>query len=204
MLGTVPVLDVAIETGWMARYHFALQNGRLVVAALNIQAKDPDKIPTGGLTARLLRQVRAGDHVRHTRKLFQLLPGWTRGWTPMEQVLAATLGADPPEPATPRRSSQAASPRRVGRRPISDDTLLRVAVPYADAVAKGSRSPVADVATRLKETRERVTHLVHLARLPRHGLLTPGVQGRAGGDLTDRARALVKKNRKRQRSGRRA
>ena len=61
-----------------------------------------------------------------------------------------------------------------------------------DAIASGSRSPVASVAKQLGETysADYVRDVLYQARS--RGLLTPPkVKGRAGGDLTEKARTVL-------------
>jgi len=216
------VLEVNVDSEWTAVYHLALQESRVVVAAFYLHPKNRSlavafrepgtwdeagkglsaTAPSGGLTARLLRQVRVGDHVQWGREVFRQMRPWRRMTRRLRKEMAAILMSEQGGAPAPSRPDHPATPRR-GRRPISADVLLRVAAPYADAVARKSRQPVEDVAKLLREPKERISNLVHLARLPRHNLLTQAFQGRAGGQLTDHALAVLTRQKRAARARRR-
>ena len=87
------------------------------------------------------------------------------------------------------------APRRPGRKGHDDRFLAQVASVYVGALAAGSRRPIADAAERLREVGQhysnaRVRDLVFMAR--ERGFLTgPPGPGRAGGELTPKAKAIL-------------
>ena len=153
---------------WKITATFAHQNGQLVVSSCTIAPAGD--LPLGGLTARQLRRATLGDLTRRVsvgfvgRILGALAPEITR-----------TLDDDHTHPR----------PGRAGR----DDHFYAVwAARYAERAAYTPR-PIAELAdehdrppTRLRE---------YIAEARRRGLLTATRPGRSGGQLTDKARALL-------------
>ena len=200
--GTPHVVLLLIVDGWRVELRLALQNGRLVVGALDMQPKNPGvmrglhaSVPAGGITMRLLRHVPVHAHIQALADMLRR--------PPETQVLEALLIRTPAEvllssvrpPAAPVKT-----PRR-GRRPISTETLLAVAVAYDKAVRRGSSAqPVVDAAKALRETPTRVRDLVHRAR--HRGLLTHAQWGRSGGELTPLALKILKRGKATKRGGR--
>lgn len=82
---------------------------------------------------------------------------------------------------------RAARPGRGGR---DDFYFASVAADYVAALRKNSRNPVAALASMRGVSPATVRNLVHEAR--RRGLLTPSLAGRAGGELTEKAKALLR------------
>ena len=166
--------------------------------------------PPGGLTATALRGVRLGDHLAELYNSLaqrleeaegarevgprpsQLPPGPLR---PHGDVLpaVATFHAED-YGLSPEELEK--KPRRRGRRGESDPWYAQVAQRYATAVTGSQRHRVAaavaeEMSRELKSyyTARHVKELVYEAR--QRGFLTPTQRGRAGGNLTDRARAVL-------------
>lgn len=76
-----------------------------------------------------------------------------------------------------------------GRRRQPDEFYAAVAAAYVQALEAGSRSPARDIADARSYSRSMVNNWIHEAR--RRDLLTEAPPGRAGGELTERARALL-------------
>lgn len=197
------VMGVDLDDVWEAFFRMVLQDGRLVVAGLRIEPRRPAAIPAGGLSARALRQIRLGDYGAVVARIIDGLRAayadsttrWKRG-SALRKITEAFLGMTGFGALLEPPATTPSGPRR-GRRPLSDETLLAVAVAYDQAVRRGSREPVSDVAKRVHLAHNRTRDYINRAR--RRGFLTPGVRGRSGGDLTPRALALLKGSRSRRR-----
>lgn len=81
--------------------------------------------------------------------------------------------------------------RRPGRRRQPDEFYAQVAAAYIRALEAGSRSPARDIAEAESYSVSQVNNWIHEAR--RRELLTSAPPGRAGGELTVRARELLAK-----------
>lgn len=153
---------------------------------LDVTGSAPDgAAPEGGLTTRALRGIHLG------RALEQAYVG-----------LADAAGRDERRPDWLRLPMNYAdeaigAPRRPGRRGREDIFYAQVAAAYVDAVRQDRGRAVVVTAQTLSErwggTYEPtyVRDLLTVAR--RRELLTPPPKGRAGGDLTDKARALLQR-----------
>jgi len=155
--------------GWFAIYHL----GEGGITHIDIQRSDrfiERRWPrghgkdVGQLHARALRQVRPGAALAAGRAGMKNL-----------QVEAAWLGVPPLTESTPRL-------RR----------LAALAAYYVEALNRGSRSPIVDVANKVDRDPKQVRDDLHAAR--REELLTPTGRGTAGGELTTKAKALLKEN----------
>lgn len=220
--GKAPQLWVLanIDEDWRADFRLCVQGDRLVVAEVRLYPRitedgkqadfgissgwnDGDtagapwsageaagieaKAPEGGVTARLLRQVPV--HIHETLATFADAVG--RGPRIPDAYLAAG-------PLTAAKLNGEKKPRQ-GRPPVPDARLLKVATIYADAVASGK--PVQAVAAELKMSGSKARDLVHRAR--QRGFLTQATPGRASGQLTPKATALLRKIKKGSKSKRR-
>jgi hypothetical protein len=184
--GVWSVSVVPLDRDLVAEYHFKVtDNGVPVISEVRVAAVPithflaeqpvPDDAPvTGdGITARALRKVPVGPEVIADQlKAPPVLAKW--GLDPTGFRLAATK-----------------APRRPGSRGRPDLYYAQLAQAYAERVAAGSRSPVADLARELSSRRQPFSHAyirdqVHEAR--RRGLLTKPPRGKPGGVLTDKAR----------------
>ena len=181
-----------LNGSWVVAMRLVKQRGRPAVADLRIYPKmgfkksEPDvwqdrdaeipRCPPGGITSRLLRQVRVGSIGPVVDKQLQ--------------DFAIFFGDAPDIGRTEKASStkKAKSPR--GRRPLHDAEVLPFAVEYDKAIRRGSRKPLVDVASTLDTTTSRARDRVHQAR--KQGLLTPTRDsGVTGGTLTEKARRLL-------------
>jgi hypothetical protein len=79
---------------------------------------------------------------------------------------------------------------RAGARP--DELYAAVAADYVGLIERGTRSPVAELAQRRNVKKSAMRDMIREAR--ERGLLTYFEQGRPGGSLTDRARAILGRN----------
>lgn len=144
--------------------------------------KDPVHCPAvrQGLTARLVKQIPLGAHHKHAAAF---MAGLHRRGVVWPDVLAASG-------FTERRLATETPPRTT--RPARPDRFYAtIARAYVARIAAGSRRPVADLATRLELDDSVVRDAIHEARM--RGLLTPGRQGVPGGQLTTRAKQVLKK-----------
>jgi len=175
--------------GWRALVSLVIRDDRLTLAELRLfpgppvfeeterelgdwREVDLDRVAEEGISARLLRRVPVGELTRFAHSEF-----------------ASTVNS--PVVVTSRKWARAAArqPARPGRAGRDDAFYLLWAERYARAAAQSDR-PIIDLSKRHKERKTRVRDLVHEAR--RRDLLTPGVQGRAGGSLTHKAKELLK------------
>ncbi|MDP9321375.1 MAG: hypothetical protein M3P16_09795 [Chloroflexota bacterium] len=161
---TVP----ADEHGWQVTYHLTLQAGVRVVTSLVIEStRPPEAIPPGGLTT---------DRARSIIRIGEVLALWLQNaarWDPLASTSAI-------EHARWKRL-----PR--GQR------LAQTAALYVRALRQGHLAPRARVAAIQRRDESAVRDDLHAARCARPPLLTgAGLRGRAGGELTEAAAALLK------------
>jgi hypothetical protein len=188
-------LEAPIGGDWIAAYRIAAADGPPVIAELRVFPAETGRpgwgrwsgevlgtrsnAPEGGITVRLLRRLRPGQPLRFVSDLLQRL----RAQAPeAARALGWTLPPAPTPSSLPR-------PRR-GRPGRPDLFYARVAAEYVHAVQAGSPHPVADLARRRRLPPARVRDMIHTAR--RRGLLSSHRRGVRGGELTDRAHALLR------------
>lgn len=133
-----------------------------------------DDSSSGGVTVRLLRQVPLPDLVAEAHAWFAQEAERADRRSGRGQTWALDLTAEP------------ARPGRAGR---SDRYYAEWAARYAEKVAAGSPAPIVELAAEHDLGRGQVRDLIHKAR--ERDLLPRGLKGRAGGVLTERARALL-------------
>ncbi len=141
-------------------------------------------VPRGGITKRLLGRVPMRELAGHLRGL--LRASATAGDARAERIQRIF-----PEAQGLELIERPRSERGTGR---PDWFFARLAVEYADAVATGSRRPVAELAARRHFTPEKIRDMLHEAR--ERGLLSKGRRGVAGGEPTPRAKELLKQRAK--------
>jgi hypothetical protein len=188
--------ETAIDDNWMAAYRLTQQSGHVVVSELRVfplevhRARtdtasaglwsavvlaDKALAPKGGLTARVLRKVRIGEHAT---KADESLEGWRR----MGLLdLSTGLGG------TKRKMNQSQPTRgRPGHPPLF---YARIAKTYAEALARKSTRPTEVVAARHQLTPSHARDLIHKARVG--GFLTGTIKGRSAGALTPKSQAVL-------------
>ncbi|MFN7148957.1 MAG: hypothetical protein ACK4V6_05705 [Microthrixaceae bacterium] len=85
----------------------------------------------------------------------------------------------------------AMSPARLGRRAKDDSFYAVHARRYVDALGVNKRSPIDVMVDNSDEHTTKKAQLAYVNRARARGLLTAAPPGRAGGELTDKARALL-------------
>lgn len=176
--------------GWRVLAGFVVQDECLTLAELRVfpgprvfdeterglgEWSDDDlkQVAPEGLTARFLRRIPVGEITRFAHSDFVAATNSQLLVTPPRWAKSAVR--------------QPAQPGRAGR----DDIYYLVwAARYAEVVA-GTQTPILSLSKKHKADPARVRDLIHEAR--RRGLLTPGVRGRAGGSLTNKAKELLRK-----------
>lgn len=152
--------------GWLVRPEVVATEAGLLLRRLCIEPSI-DQAPTVGITTRMLRQLRTGDLIASLRAAARQ-SGQYLGVAP--DISVST---------------------RVGRRGRDDRYYAKWAAAYVDALTRSGR-PIEDLRRRHSLSASQVRNLVHACR--KRGLLTSSPSGRAGGDLTDSARALLEEN----------
>jgi hypothetical protein len=153
---------------WRITATFVRQGEQLVVSSCTITPVGD--VPAGGLTARQLRRATLGDL---TRRL---------GVGLMGNLLAATA------PDTTHLADDDQAQPRPGRAGRDDHFYAVWAARYAERTAYTPR-PIAELAEQTDRPIARVREYIAEAR--RRGLLTATTPGRSGGQLTDKAHALL-------------
>lgn len=177
--------------GWTVDALLVRQGDTLVIGEIRIsltqrfhmagQAHDPDdqlrKLPPGGIPATVLRRIRLTDIFDEVRRQFETIADVPEEWRELHRAVWLDRALK-------------TVPRYPGRRGRDDAFYASVAAAYVTELDRGSRRPVADVAERLGWPPGTVTQIIHEARR-RRGLLTASPEGRAGGQLTAKARKLL-------------
>lgn len=199
---TDEIFQGQLGRGWIYEQRLTRQDGAWVVAELRVFPEssqerssmwDKDQVtvsnvsaelPRGGLTARLLREVRFGRGPHSS--LVELDTAFMNYVTARQQRIAA----EQRERRANERLLSTAAP--VAARMKRDIALAETAKLYVEARRRGSRHPNLEVARVLKMKPEQVRDAIHRART--RGLLTSdGLkrQGAAKGELTKKAEALL-------------
>jgi hypothetical protein len=165
--------ETDLESGWTVREDFTLEDGRRIVETLTI--RPTGAVPAGGITARLLRLVKVG----------QVGAG-------LRMAHAMAFGAE----AAARLfegMGWVSRPRRRGRRQRlrADDTFYaELARDYVEWWQNGDeKKPTAKLAERRGVPSKLMRSHINLAR--RNGFLTETSRGKAGGQLTEKARRTL-------------
>lgn len=180
-----------ISDDWTAEYRLAMEKGRVVIAEVHIfpgdwiteQGLAKALVPAGGVTTRILRSVSTGAHVDYYTELANVIRKQGRALADFG-ILTTMLSSrrlKPRPPGTPRR----------GRKPLSDEVLLKAAQAYFHARKAGAPAPIVAAAKATKMSEARMRDLIYRAR--RRGFVTPTFQGRGGGNLTPEASKLLRK-----------
>ena len=125
------------------------------------------------LTARTVRQFPFGE-IR------------TRGWTALQRAVTSRMRH--PSVEGHEAEWEGAFKSRTGRRGRSDYEYALVAADYVKAIPSGR--PIQELARDTPYSTVRLAQIIQEAR--RRELLTPTARGKAGGELTDKAKQLLK------------
>jgi len=188
-------LEVSIDDTWLAAVRLVIQDGHVVVAEVRVFPRERApgagvaglwsaevlgnraSAPRGGITSRLLRKIPIGEYPAHVRSVIG--PWHQIEGMPRESVTVGFPGVVVAERPRPERNT--------GR---PDWFFAQLAADYVDAVASGSRRPVADLARRRRFPPARIRDMLHEAR--ERGLLSRGERGRRGGYLLPRAMEILR------------
>ena len=183
-------IEVALDENWTAVYELVPQDGQLVVGELRVFPGKPDAersgmgsredrpVPFGGLTARLLRKVRITEPLKFGHDTA----------VEMEEI-ATSAGAFQDVALHLEDVKQ----RSAGRPRLPDIHYAEAAEMYVKALRHEPRKPVVWAAQRMNYSPTRMRDIVSEAR--RRKLLTPSPRGRPGGQLTPKARELLRNQR---------
>lgn len=205
-------VEEQLEGGWIAAYRLMVKAGRPLVAEVRLFPDDPPEsrgpggwseeasaVPSEGLPGRALRALRLKVPLERFPRFLRSIE---RDPTFARQLLGGhgiKLGSEVVR-------------RRPGRAGRTDSFYLVWAVAYVERLAAGSRRPVKDLTKHPPKVIKgyvsdgnvtsgaTVRDLIHQARV--RGLLTGSPAGRPGGELTPKAKQMLKHtgNRRRRRS----
>lgn len=189
---------------------FTLADGRRCVYSVEVHDGAPTftglEIVGEPISARSLRAIPVGAHLAQLHATLARMASEGRSWV----ELVADGEHIPPAPGASgefaigfgaadwdRQMLESAgvahvtAPRKRRGRPGRPDIFYaRLAASYVEALMAGSRSPTADVAKNFLYSPEHVRDAIHTAR--ERGLLSrPPGKGRPGGQLTERAKAML-------------
>jgi hypothetical protein len=167
--GTVTAIGRAIELPDRLRPPARLGEVRFSRTTGGTKSHVEGPPPPGGLSYRLLRRLRVGALEAAARRQMTEVPK-------VAAALPKTWAVD--------------AARRPGSRGRDDVHYAEVAAAYVAAFKAGSDRPVVDVAESLFVAPKTVSNKLFRAR--ERGLLTSPPRGRAGGELTDKAKALLR------------
>lgn len=200
-LGAIPYevwYEVPLPEGWVGAYRLLPHEGHPLVAEVRVFLDEPGRrtypgrwsaeqlggrapAPSHGLTTAALRKLRVATDLeaaarmirspQFRKKLKALFPAETG-------YVDRTVGIMRQRPA------------RRGRPRTSDAELAEWARDYVEQLSE-SRRPIAALASQWKVRPETVRDRVHRARSA--GMLTPTVRGRASGELTEKAKAILRR-----------
>ena len=177
------------------------ENGEPIIKDLRISPQKGVGVPRGGLTTRMLREIRLGEHRAVLTSEFKRM---ATGGIPREERTTAVPAAPGRTGGTRIRQGPEYLDRdiaeglgltesrvkRPGRRGRPDRFYAELAREYVELLNGGSQRPTAKLAAARNYSAAHVRDAVHEAR--ERGLLTrPATRGRAGGDLTAKAKAML-------------
>lgn len=183
-------LETELGNGWMVIETFQMQGGRRVVSQLTICPAPPPAlagtarkgrrkgetaptpVPPGGITARLLREVKVG-------KYAEVIADY-RNWVRQQFGVSALRRLD----KHAGRPSRTRRKQPMNRR-ASDRFYAELARDYTLLWQQRVRSPTAELARLRGVPVVKVRSHIHLARV--NGFLTDTSRGKAGGELTKKA-----------------
>ncbi|MGE5763267.1 MAG: hypothetical protein ACM3ZF_05145 [Mycobacterium leprae] len=159
------VCEVEGYPGWRIIPEVVATDRGLALKRLTIEPKGD--LPEGGITTQLLRQLRTGALIASLRAAANQLDRY--------------VGIRP----------DLAVSTRVGRRGRDDRYYAGWAAAYVEALTR-SPNPIHELSHRHHLSDSALRNLMHACR--RRGLLTPSPRGRAGGELTPKARRLLEES----------
>ena len=184
-----------LEGGWRVGYRLVRQGTRIVVGEVRVFPDEEETflrpgrwsgeidgvtatVPDGGITGRLLRKLKGTGHLKFAQKQADAIRAWFPEFFETEQKV------------------NDAEKRRGGRPALDDLHYVRLAQDYINAIDKGSRTPIADVAREHGLPESTMRDRIHIARHKRK-LFTAVGWGRPGGALTPKGKAILGTGRKR-------
>jgi hypothetical protein len=206
-------VEVPVADDWIVAYRLVPQRGVPTIAELRVFPRQPRSadspggwdgewrnfdvaVPRGGVTARLLRRVKVGDHLRFGN---EALAWFQKEARRAPYGIGVAFGVDVFDQPKGRREAKAK--HHAGGRPKHPDAFYaEVAERYASVFREGQRKPVEATAAAMKQPVPNVRSMIHEAR--ERGLLTRVSQGKAGGALTPLARKLLRDLRRKKKSQR--
>jgi hypothetical protein len=164
--------EAEIGSGWTATLRLVGDEDRLVLTEMCLHPSDPKSTPVGGITTDVLRF--------NLEPLFASLRG----------VLREHAGTDVLDEWGLRQTvERPVDAGRRGRRPQDGRQLAEIASAYLSLVEDGERSPIKALAGSRYLSESAVRRQLDAAR--RAGIYESAGQGRAGGQLTRKGRALL-------------
>lgn len=174
------------EDGWTVTLELEHHDGRLVVTRLTVSPENPAAPPPGGITTRRLRGVKVAELMEEARSA----AAGMAGGEPYEGDEAATAFGQVWNQTVDVSAALAAAVAKPGRARGDLLPYLDAAVEYVGLLEAGSLAPAKEMAERRGIPRSRVRTWLKIAR--DKGLLTrPASSERIGGQLTDKARAML-------------
>ncbi len=201
-------LEVHLDSEWVAAFRMVARGGQPVVAEVRIFPTGSERrsagewpgeyignratVPRGGITRRVLKQVRLTDY----GKEWERIVNWIRRSHGSSIFKSQGLLGHPgfKEPVQPKSAR--------GRPARPDAFYARVARAYVEAFKAQHRKPVTGAAKACRLPPAQARDALHRAR--RLGLLTPTEKaGQAGGELTKKAKKLLRTRPRRHKRARR-
>jgi len=169
--------ETDLPGGWTVVETFAVEDGRRIVASVTIRPTVAGAVPTGGVTARLLRRVKVGQFAAGLLQTFTTYYGADQAARIFDGIGWASR---------PRRR------KRPARLRADDRYYATLARDYVTVFRSGIKTPTAALAAARGVTAALMRSHIHLAR--KNGFLSETGRGKAGGRLTAKARgALARK-----------
>jgi hypothetical protein len=154
-------------------------------------SRAPAHVPPGGIPARLVRAINAGELLNMAQRCARDDARTSTRWK-NEYAIVSPWGSTDFIIQTGSRLSGAGR-QRPGRKGNGVDHYLRWAVLYVEKVHGGVRQPIVALANEHNEKETYVRDTIAVARRKYH-LLTPSGQGRAGGQLSPKAVQLLEEH----------
>lgn len=189
-------LEDSLGDGWRIAYRLVPQAGLPVIGEIRVYPDEPERrgdagewsahelgdtasVPAGGLPIRALRRISLEDAQRNFHEIFRSVheqypddPLWVlETWSVDPAILSRQLSRHP------------------GRGGRSDAFYAQLAFLYTSTVQTGQPRPLEHLAKELARPSGHVRQLLATAR--ERGLLTRSTRGRAGGELTEKARRTL-------------